>query len=121
MKTVVVCGGRRFADRQFVYDSLSGLHAEHEFGLIAHGGATGVDSFADEWARNEGLHVLTHWLGVDAEHDQDAHGRYDELYALLKPAFVVAFTGEDGTRRMVDGARRAGIPVIRPSARSDAT
>jgi hypothetical protein len=55
MKRLLVCGGRVYSDRAAVYDLLDSLHAEHSFSVLIAGGARGVDTLAEEWARDRSI------------------------------------------------------------------
>lgn len=112
MISVLVCGGRNFTDQQFVRDTLDELHARHDFVFMGNGGADGVDSFANEWAKENGIHVKSHWLGADLVKDRDASDRYADILAEIKPAVVIAFPGDAGTRRVIEYAKASNILVV---------
>ena len=112
---VLVCGGRDFADAQWLSDVLTGLL--HETGgelLVIHGGARGADSLAWAFAQDHGLPrsvFLADW------------GRYGKRAGPLRnqrmldegrPDLLVAFPGGRGTADMVARALEAGVPVRRP-------
>lgn len=82
---------------------------------IIHGGATGADTAADEWA-------VVNWTGLtefkvtpeEWKHLGRAAGpiRNQRMIDEGKPDLVVAFPGGTGTADMVRRAKRAGIEVI---------
>ena len=47
---VLVCGGREFRNRSFLFDVLDKFHAATPFDLLIHGGARGADRLAGDWA-----------------------------------------------------------------------
>lgn len=52
LSTVLVTGGRDYADRQRVFDALDTMLLLYGKLLVIHGGARGVDTFAEEWAKS---------------------------------------------------------------------
>lgn len=56
---VLVTGGRGYADRQHVRSVLGALHSERRIGTLVQGGAIGADALAAEWARQNGVAVVT--------------------------------------------------------------
>lgn len=111
---VLVCGGRDFNDRDFIWNELCRLDAERgPFKVVIHGAASGADSEAMIWAQ-----------GCGRKHapfaaDWRAHGkaagpmRNQRMIEVGRPELVVAFPGGRGTADMVSRAERAGIEVIR--------
>lgn len=116
---VVVTGGRSYEDRTTAYNVLStlGLADENEYRMptgieIAHGGARGADTIADDWA-------VVHWVPVTAfEAEWDRYGkragplRNAKMLKEFKPDLVVAFPGGEGTANCCLAARTLDIPVL---------
>lgn len=124
-KRVLVCGGRDFTDRNFLFKKLDDYFysvrdssKDDEYGnwlpdaTIIHGGARGVDLLADEYA-------VVNWCAVvvfDADWSQ--HGksagpiRNQKMLIEGRPDVVIAFRGGKGTSHMKTIARKAGIEVI---------
>lgn len=111
---VLVCGGRKYNDREAVHGELDALLREHKWLVVIEGGATGADALAREWA-------MLHY-GGDAglethEADWRRHGhaagpiRNARMLAEGKPDMVLAFPGKRGTADMVQQARDAGVAV----------
>ena len=97
---VLITGGRDFADRQLLFETLDRLHAARGFTLVIHGAAKGADSLADEWAKERGIEVQARPA------DWKKHGRAAgpiRNQEMLKenPQLVVAFPGGKGTANMV--------------------
>lgn len=117
---VLVCGGRDFTN----YEALAmALYMVHELRgpitTIIHGGAKGADSFAGQWARENGIPVrmfAADWRthGVSAGPIRNA-----QMLKEGKPDRVIAFPGGEGTADMVAKAKRARVPVweVRMKAR----
>lgn len=110
---VLVCGGRDFNDRDFVWNSLCELDASHgPFQVVIHGCATGADQEAMGWAQCLGR------KHTPFRADWRTHGkaagplRNQRMLDEGKPALVIAFPGGRGTADMVRRAKSAGLPVI---------
>jgi len=123
---VLVCGGRSYADKAKVYNTLDALCEQRGMKgdedacgnwmpkdiRIIHGGATGADALADDWA-------VVNWVPVDEfkadwARDGKAAGplRNQRMLVDGRPDLVVAFPGGRGTADMVRRARAAGVEVI---------
>lgn len=108
---VLACGGRDYFDRQVIYTTLTKLHRENQVMVLVHGGASGADTLASEWAAT---------MGVPAEAYVADWKKYGRAAGVLrntdmlmngKPDLVVAFPGGRGTADMVSQAKKAGVPV----------
>lgn len=112
-KRILVCGGRDFADRAFLVQSLNALLLKHPtIDTVIEGGARGADTFGGEWANSQGLTRLTFRA------DWDRHGkaagaiRNTQMLVDGAPDLVVAFPGGSGTANMKKQALAAGISVL---------
>jgi len=100
---VLVCGGRDFKDKAKVFNTLDKMFItsdEDYCELVIHGGATGADSLAGEWARSHGIPEIV------VPPNWDYYGKRAGLernhWMLgLDPDVVVAFPGGTGTKHMV--------------------
>ncbi len=111
MMLVLITGGRTFSDRELLFEALDRLHLTHGFTSVLHGGASGVDALAGEWAKERGIHVTA------CHADWKKHGRAagpirNQAMLEKQPKLVVAFPGGKGTADMVRRAREAGIEVV---------
>lgn len=116
---ILVCGGRTFGvasgEADFLRQSLDAIAAKLRPSILIHGGQSGADSLAGEWAASNGVKVLAFPV---LQADWIAHGRSagpmrnSRMIREGKPDQVVAFPGDRGTRDMVRQARRSGIGVI---------
>jgi hypothetical protein len=124
---VIVCGGRDFDDRNFIYSWLDKLFAP-SYGdsteaqpwrlprpdlILVLGGARGVDSIAEDWA-------VVNWVRqIVYPADWARHGRKAgilrniEMLEAERPEMVVAFPGGNGTAHMCRIAEEAGVAVLR--------
>lgn len=112
MRRVLVCGGRDYRNRENVYSTLRSLYESSPFDVVIHGAASGVDTFADEWAVAKGLGVIS------CPADWKKHGRAagpirnQSMLDVHTPHLVVAFPGGRGTADMVRRAKAAGVTVL---------
>lgn len=109
---VLVCGGRDFSDRPFLFAVLDRVHAKRTTTTIVEGGARGADSLARTWAESRGVSVTT--VAADWERYRNRAGpvRNCKMMREEKPDFVVAFAGERGTSHMVTISKQADVPVL---------
>lgn len=125
MIKLLVCGGRDFADRDFVFACLDRVDRKHTVGLLAHGACCyrdgtlrGADRWADEWAAARGVTVSrfpvtpTDWgrHGLRAGPMRNMH-----MLAAIGPDAAVAFPGGSGTADMVAKLEARGVPVWQPT------
>jgi YspA, cpYpsA-related SLOG family len=103
---VLVCGGRNYGDAVTVARVLDELR-EGVGGIshVIHGGATGADALAHEWALAHGVQT------VECEALWDFHGDAagpirNRRMLELEPDLVVAFPGKKGTANLVELARK---------------
>lgn len=112
---VLVCGGRKFSDRDLLYKVLNVIHNGVKGGIttIIHGGATGADSIAGDWSVNvlkkEAEVYLANW-----NMHKTAAGpiRNRKMLKEGKPDLVVAFPGGSGTADMIKIVVAAGLKVF---------
>ena len=107
---VAIAGGKTVADPGAVIRRLDKAKAKYDDLVLVHGGGSGVEKIAAQWAERNGVHQVV------CKPDWGRHGRAapfrrnDELLNLL-PKGVIAFPGSGITDNLVDKARRLGIPV----------
>lgn len=108
---VLVCGGRDYRDKAFLWSVLDGLGPPAASEIIS-GMAPGADSYAAEWAQRFGFPL--HKFHADWKTHGKAAGpiRNQRMLDEGKPDLVVAFPGGRGTADMVRRARSAGVPVM---------
>jgi SLOG family YspA-like protein len=117
---VLVCGGRKYRDKERVDDTLSRLHTERGISVIitADKGAAGL---AADWAKREGIECavyLPRWRNFGACAEPINNQR---MLAEGRPDLVVAFWGGRCTTDMVRRAHAAGLEVIQGSIRPPPT
>jgi hypothetical protein len=110
---IIVCGGRAYADADFVDRTLSRVHAKHPDLTIIDGGAPGADRLARQWAVANGVAIdpcpVDHAL--DGPWPGAGPRRNARMIATKQPDAVVAFAGGTGTADCCRRAELAGLPV----------
>lgn len=108
MKRVLVCGGREFANRQWldmVLDKCGPIE-------IISGMARGADRMAAEYGYKNGMAV--HEFPADWDKHKKAAGpiRNQQMIDEGHPDAGIAFPGGTGTADMIRRLKKAGIPVL---------
>lgn len=114
---VLVCGGRDYADRKHLSETLDVILKQSDrapYDVLIHGGAPGADMLANDWA--QGKLVQVRMFTADWHRLGKAAGpiRNQQMLDEGKPDLVVAFPGGKGTADMVARAEKAGVRVVRP-------
>lgn len=113
---VLVCGGREFTDKNWLYEVLDRYKELYEITHIIHGGARGADELSGYYARERGIQEVlcpANW---------DRHGKAAGILRNLSMAellsecdIVIAFPGGRGTEHMVKTALNKGLTVLEES------
>lgn len=113
---ILVCGGQNFGtveQMNYVLDLyLPPLKLEGS--AIIHGGATGADTMAGQWARENGVKEEPYPINDDDRawgNGVAGNRRNQRMLDASKPDLVLAFLGGTGTFDMVTRARLKGVPV----------
>lgn len=109
---VLVCGGRDYADREFLYEMLDLLHKKYTFTLLIHGAAHGADKMADDWAILNKIPRHPHQAEWTLYGKGAGPIRNRKMLREERPQLVVAFEGEKGTPDMCQIARKALVNVL---------
>jgi hypothetical protein len=131
MMRVLVCGGRKYREREKVFVVLAGLHRDHGPLTVIQGGATGADALAREWCyrftgRVRMINEPAEWDDLShpdarivtrrdgSQYDANAGSRRNQrMIDDWQPDLVVAFPGGSGTADMIRRAEKAGVQVQR--------
>lgn len=106
--TVLVCGGRDFADRDGVFRTLDTINAAaNQITLLVHGGAPGADTLAGEWAKDRGIPCRVYPADWKSHGKAAGPKRNQQMLDEAQPQMVLAFPGGRGTADMVRRARTA--------------
>ena len=108
---ILVCGGRDYNDREFLFDQLDALDAAQGFKTVIHGAASGADTLAEEWANSRGKGLMA--FPADWKRHGKAAGpmRNKSMLDFGRPELVLAFPGGKGTANMIAQAIKAQVPV----------
>ena len=122
---VLGCGGRYYFNQENVNTALGRIHRANTITGVIHGAATGADTLAGRWARDN--MVAEHPFPAEWQtHEDDckpycyargycAKAGYRRNKQMLKegvPDLVIAFPGGNGTKGMVKIAVEAGVPTV---------
>lgn len=108
---IIVSGGRAFSDKTRVDVALDSVHSRSPVTVVVHGGCSGADSLAGEWAAANGVTTEVH-LADWAAFGRSAGPRRNAIMVASGASLVVAFPGGAGTAGLVRMARAAGIEVV---------
>lgn len=114
---LLVCGGRKYADREKLYRVLDDLRKDGEFDLGCGYDPNdpkfqGVDQMAYEWAKDRGVTgrcYPAHWAVYGNSAGPRRNQRMIEQFA---PNEVWAWPGGRGTADMIERAHKARVPVV---------
>lgn len=112
---VVVCGGRKYANEHRVRAVLDAFWAKHGITALAHGGATGADTFAGRWANDHEIPCTPYpvtradWARLGPSAGPQRNGTMLRAFA---PDQVIAFAGGRGTADCIRQATAMDIPVM---------
>lgn len=115
MLKALVFGGRDWRGRAAVVRALTQLQPTS---IIEGGCPTGADKFAREWARENGVPLLT--VPADwATHGRAAGPIRNQRMIDEKPDVAVGFPGGKGTADMTRRVKAAGVRLIEPVSSED--
>jgi len=114
--TLLVCGGRNYADQDRVERFLDRIHNYRPIELMVTGACYygGADLLAENWARRREVP----YVGIPAKFKSGVKGRgegparNDLMIEAMRPHLVIAFPGGRGTADMVAKARAANVWTI---------
>lgn len=109
---IIVCGGRDFADSDYVWNVLGEIDDQYRITAVAHGGATGADSEAGKWAKGNRKPVQVFPARWKQEGTAAGPMRNQRMLDQFAPDAVVAFPGGRGTADMVRRAQAVGVRVF---------
>ncbi len=107
---LIVCGGRDFTKRDFVFDRLTRIYSLWNVTEVIQGGATGVDALAKEWAEQRGIPCTTVPAKWDEYGPKAGPMRNSEMAKMGDLCAV--FPGGKGTADMHTKARKAALHVF---------
>ena len=110
--TVLLCGGRNWADRDKVRNLLTGFDADTT--LIVEGGCRGADTIGREEAEKLGIEVITEKAEWEKFGKAAGRIRNQMMYDTYHPDMILAFhedlKSSKGTKHMIEVAVKGGTP-----------
>lgn len=105
---IIVTGGRNYND----YDKLAKILSNFNINLIIQGGASGADSLAKEYAKQNNIPCETIWANWHTYGKSAGPKRNLEMLKKFPDALVVAFPGGKGTKDCVNKAISLGMSIL---------
>lgn len=117
MTTVLICGTRKWpeSDADRVEEMLNYLDSEMLFTKVVVGGAKGIDTIAENWARKRNKEVEVYPAQWDKYGKSAGPRRNSQMLEEGQPHLVVAFPdlkGGKDTQDMIKKAEAADIPMV---------
>lgn len=114
---IVVTGGRNYKDKEQVFKALNHVHARRGISELYHGGCSGADKLAEEWALKNSVPVKCFPADWKKHGKSAGPVRNIEMIRTAKQngsAGLVAFPGGRGTQNAVTTAKMFKINVWFP-------
>lgn len=108
----IICGGRRFTDRNAAFVELDHFHAIQPISFVIEGGAIGGDRFGREWAIENGIPFKKYHADWENLKRKAGPIRNTQMLRDGAPDIVLAFPGDRGTAHMKQIAREADVEVV---------
>lgn len=110
--SVMVTGGRNCRDYHEVSYRLDDALSAFPIKVLYEGGARGVDTFAREWAKRNGIPFVTFDADWDSAAGKGSGAVRNRRMVHARPDLCIAFKGGKGTTDAKKYCVRMGIPVI---------
>lgn len=112
MTRLLVCGGRDYQNSQRLEKLLSVFHSANPISCLIHGGASGADTLAGEWAEKNGIPVKV--FKADWKRYGKSAGtlRNQQMIDEGNIDLAIAFPGGNGTADMIRRLHKNGIEVV---------
>lgn len=109
---ILVCGGRDYSNKEYVYSILDECYSQNTRLEIISGMARGADTIAWQWAKDRGVKCFE--FPADWDRYKKAAGpiRNQQMIDEGFPDAGIAFRGTSGTADMVRRLKAADIPVL---------
>lgn len=115
MTRICVTGPRDETDEQFVWDQLDAFDQSDKGPVteLGEGEATGVDTFAKNWAEARDIPVVPYEADWDRYGNDAGHIRNGEMLEDFQPDYVLVFPrGGPGTTNCAKQARKMGFERV---------
>lgn len=110
---ILVCGGRDFTDKKFVFEKLDKLKEAIQSDItIVHGAARGADLLAEEWAKSREVNYRGFPFKYQKYGNAGGPIRNKEMLDSNNIDMVIAFPGGKGTKGMIKLAKAANVKVV---------
>lgn len=110
---IAITGGRHFSDKVALFHALDQIHQRKPIEALFHGGASGADTLAHEWAVSKGVQPFVCPANWDFYSKGAGPIRNCCMLESGNPDLLVAVPGGTGTRNCVMQADALGIKVLK--------
>jgi hypothetical protein len=112
MSELLVCGGREYTERVFLFEKLDEFHERCPVSHLIHGGARGADTLAHQWALSREIPRITVHPAQWGRHGKRAGPIRNMAMLNSHPGVaVMAFPGGKGTQHMINLAVGYGLSL----------
>lgn len=111
MKRILVCGGRGYNDQRKVFEVLDKALLAFKDVFIIQGGAIGADTAARRWAEDRSVQYEEYPADWERYGKRAGYIRNVLMLEAGQPDLVIAFPGGNGTKMMIDLAKKANVNV----------
>lgn len=111
----IVCGGRAYANKDLVFQTLDDAVGMLGLSFVIQGGAGGADGLARQWCRERGVEFVSYPAAWRRLGNRAGPIRNKEMLDECHPDMVIAFPGGRGTANMIMQAEKVGVRVERMS------
>jgi hypothetical protein len=109
---ILVCGGREYVNKKFLYEFLDNFHKNSPVTKLIHGGAKGADSLAGEWAIQNKIETIVYKANWEKYGKTAGPIRNIQMLEEESPEVIIAFPGGKGTLHMINISKRKNFRVI---------
>ena len=114
---VLICGGRDFNNFAHVKKVMDEIHSKTPVELVISGKARGADALGEQWAKEKNIPVDPYPANWNDHGKAAGPIRNQQMLNEGRPDLVVAFPGGNGTRDMINRAKKANVRVLIEAAK----
>ncbi|NWB98701.1 DUF2493 domain-containing protein [Pseudomonas gingeri] len=109
---VLICAGRYYLNAAMCRKVLEAYHQTHTISVLIHGGNQFLGSEIEDWARENGTHLVRYPSNWQRYGKQAERRRNQFMLMDSEPELVIAFPGGSDTEELVAQARAMEIGVL---------
>ncbi|MGP0016013.1 DUF2493 domain-containing protein [Pseudomonas sp.] len=109
---VLICAGRYYLNAAMCRKVLEAYHQTRKISVLIHGGNQFLGSEVEDWARENGTHLVRYPSNWQLYGKQAERRRNQFMLMDSEPDLVIAFPGGHDTEELVSRARAMGIGIL---------